>query len=85
MEDDELVKHKQLLSVAKFDKDPVKNAEAKAQYTAAIERHARIADQLSAAIISWAQRVGKFDQQYADQTLDSMIALYLQLKKEHGK
>jgi len=81
-EDEELNKHKQLLSVAKFDNDPVKNATAKATYMAAIDRHARIADQFANAIVNWSQRVGAFNDVYANQTLDRMIDIYIRLKTE---
>lgn len=80
-EDEELERHKQLASVAKFDEDPVKNAEAKARYGAALDRHARIVDNYANAIISWAQRVGEFDEDYANKTLDQMVNLYLQLRE----
>ena len=84
MEDEEIMRHKQLLSVAKFHEDPVKNAEAKAAYASALDRHQRIADQYAGALVSWAQRIGAFDPAYADQTLDKMIDIYLKLKAAEG-
>lgn len=79
-EDQELNRHRQLANVAKFDSDPVKNAESKASYISAIEMHSRIADGYANALINWAQRVGKFDSNYANLTLDQMLDYYIKIR-----
>ena len=82
MEDEEMVRHRQLLSVAKFDTDPVKNAEAKKAYSDALDVHAKTADGYAEATINWAKSVGEFNIAYINKTLDQMIAIYNKIKKE---
>lgn len=84
IEDEELTRHAQLASVAKFSEDPVENAASKAKYMTALERHGRMSDQFANALVNWAQRVGKFDPEYADKTLDRMIDLYLKIREKEG-
>ena len=83
MEDEEIARHRQLLSVARFDDDPIKNVQMLAQYQAALGTHERAADQYATSIVNWAQRVGQFDPDYANKTLDQMIQIYLQIKEAH--
>ena len=80
MEDAELQKHRDLAAVAKFSEDPVLNAEHKGSYRALIDSHANAADAFANALVTWAQRVGQFDEAYANRTLDQMIQIYLELK-----
>lgn len=81
MEDAELEKHRQLAAVAKFSEDPVANAEAKGAYRALIDSHGNAADAFANSLVTWAQRVGQFDEAYANRTLDQMIQIYLELKE----
>lgn len=81
MEDAELQKHRDLASVAKFNEDPVINAENRAAYRALIDSHAMAANAFANSLVTWAQRVGQFDEAYANRTLDQMIQIYLEIKE----
>ena len=81
IEDAELEKHRQLAKVAKFSEDPVQNAEHKASYRALIDTHAMAANAFANTLVTWAQRVGQFDEEYANRTLDQMIQIYLEIKE----
>tara|TARA_R110002096_G_scaffold388802_3_gene583129 strand:+ start:437 stop:784 length:348 start_codon:yes stop_codon:yes gene_type:complete len=80
LEDAELQKHRDLAAVAKFSEDPVKNADSKAAYRALIDRHGNTVDAFANTLVTWAQRVGQFDEAYANRTLDQMITIYLELR-----
>jgi len=84
IEDEEIARHRQLVDVAIFDNDPIKNAESKSKYTSALDRHQNVADQYANAIVNWAQRIGAFDPEYVDQTLDRMIQIYLDMQTARG-
>jgi len=85
LEDAELQKHRDIAGVAKFSEDLVQNAEYKAAYQSLIDKHGRVVDGISNALINWAQRVGEFDETYANKTLDQMIDVYLKIKEEVEK
>ncbi len=80
LEDAGLEKHRELARVARFYVDVEKNAEASAQYAVALERHAETHDKLVQAIIDWAQRVGQFDPNLANKTLDQVVDAYLRIE-----
>lgn len=81
IENEQLTRHRQLLSVAVFDEtDAVKNLESKARYEFALATHEQYANAHATALINWCRKVGEFDPEYANKTLDQMLAIYIQIR-----
>ena len=85
IENEQLKRHRQLVSVAVFDTDDAtKNAESKAKYEFALSMHEQHTNAHAQAVIDWCKKVGQFDPEYANKTLDQMLAIYVKMKELEG-
>lgn len=85
IENEQLMRHRQLVSVAVFDEaDQVKNAESRARYEFALNMHEQHSNAHAQALIDWCKKVGQFDPEYANKTLDQMLAIYVKMKEING-
>lgn len=81
LEDKEHEKHMIMVQNATFSDNELENQQMRNDYMNILRDHRIYTNNIANMLISGLQRIGQFDENYANKTLDQMIELY---KKFHG-